>query len=263
MEKKNILIVVVCIMFIFLQQSLNAQSWKILQKELNESVKNGDIETALSLAEQALPQAQKEFGTKHKNYAISLCDLGELYQEVGRYEEAEVLITQAIEIAKKKRGLKKEYIDYSVKLAELYEDLGKYEDALKLSNEALVLIDKSKKRDNLQYVEDMLLIARIFRYFGKFDEALSTNLKALEIIEEKLGTNNSLFVNCINSIGLIYSTIGKYDLALSYYSQALEIDYEIVGPYHTEYLIKLYNLACLHIKMYNFAKAEDLYKHIL
>lgn len=260
MKKKSILIVVVCIIFIFSHQLLNAQTWKVLQKELNESVKNGDTETALSLAEQALPQAKKEFGTKHKNYAISLFDLGSLYKEVSRYEEAEVLITQAIEIAKKKHGFKKEYIDYSVKLAELYEELGQYEDALKLSNEVLALIDKSKKRDNLQYVNFIIVIATVYTYIGELEESLSLNLQALEIVEKEFGKNDYLYGVQLNNIGILFFYLGEFDKSLSYLTQALNYTREFNGLTHPDYILRLNNLSGIYQYLNYFEKSELLLK---
>ncbi|MCL5096136.1 MAG: tetratricopeptide repeat protein [Candidatus Omnitrophica bacterium] len=59
---------------------------------------------AEACAAKALAASSRRFGPEHPNVALSLNNLAELYRDQGRYEEAEPLYTQALEIAEQTLG---------------------------------------------------------------------------------------------------------------------------------------------------------------
>ena len=77
-------------------------------------------------------------GENHPDYATTLNNLAELYRNMGQYEKAEPLYSQALEI--RKRVLGEGHPDYALSLnnlAELYKDMGQYEKAEPLYLQAL------------------------------------------------------------------------------------------------------------------------------
>ena len=87
---------------------------------------------------------QKLLGTEHPNVATSLNNLAGLYSSQGKYEEAEPLYQQALEMLQKLLGTEHPDIATSLNnLAGLYSSQGKYEEAEPLYQQALAIAEKS------------------------------------------------------------------------------------------------------------------------
>jgi tetratricopeptide (TPR) repeat protein len=90
--------------FCFFSLNLFAQSWQELNEKGMQAYQAGNYKEAISYFEKALKQAEKKFGKNHENYATSCNNLAWLYDEQGRYAEAEPLYKEAKEIVGKVLG---------------------------------------------------------------------------------------------------------------------------------------------------------------
>src|SRR6266487_4742309 len=95
--------IIIILLFVSITNSFS-QTWKELNDKVIELFKTGDYAKAISTAEQAIEAAKKEFGEKQMNYASSLNNLALLYSSIGRYEKAEPLFVQAVEIGREISG---------------------------------------------------------------------------------------------------------------------------------------------------------------
>jgi tetratricopeptide (TPR) repeat protein len=68
-----------------------AGEWEDLNAQVIEAYSAGEYDRAAVLAEQALKLANKTFGRKHPDTIKSMSNLAFLYQNQGRYEQAESL----------------------------------------------------------------------------------------------------------------------------------------------------------------------------
>lgn len=99
-------------------------------------------------------------GDNYPNITENLNNLAKLYQSQGRYEEAETLFLQALELRKQLLGDKHPDVSSSLNgLAKLYDSQGKYEEAEPLFLQALAIAEQAlgenhpatvKIRENLQ-----------------------------------------------------------------------------------------------------------------
>lgn len=105
-----------------------------------------------------------------------------------------------------------------VRIADAYAD-SSYDKSLVYFNKALLLAEKSSKRERVAHVYHK--IGSLYLKKGEFPTALTNFNNALEIHEF---LNNKKGVGqLLNDIGLIYKTWGKYDKALENYLKALKI----------------------------------------
>ena len=118
-------------------------NWETLNKLTEESYLAGEYEKALQYSEQAVTQAEKEFGKRHLNYALALNNLGILYSSYKLdYKKAEPLYRHALRIYEE---YGKDSPDYGIcldNLAILYHDLGNYSKAESFYVRALSIKEK-------------------------------------------------------------------------------------------------------------------------
>jgi tetratricopeptide (TPR) repeat protein len=83
-------------------------------------------------------------GDNHPDVATSLNNLAGLYLSQGRYEEAEPLLLQALELDKQLLGDNHPHVSSSLNgLAKLYNSQGKYEEAEPLFLQALAIAEQA------------------------------------------------------------------------------------------------------------------------
>ena len=75
--------------------------WENLNNEARSLYQKGQYDQAIVLVNKALDVAKKEWGNDHPNVAQTLNNLGLIYQDQGRYAQAETLYKRSLEIWEK------------------------------------------------------------------------------------------------------------------------------------------------------------------
>jgi len=134
--------------------------------------------------------------------------LGNAYRQLGRYEEAIAEYERAIELDSK-------YAYPYNGLGSVYGDLGRYEEAIAEYKKAIELDPK------YPYPYDNL--ADIYTDQGRYDEAIELYQKSLEL-QPRAAPHNSL--------GIIYYYLDRCQEAMTEFQRAIELDPKGAGPYH-------------------------------
>jgi len=166
--------------------------------------------------------------------AHNLNNIGTLYNELGKHDEAFKCQKEALEIGKKYKD--EQIIANSLNnIGVIYTDSGKPEEALKLFQEALELNEKNKYKEGIANVFNNLGLA--YSKLRETDQALNYYERALKV-NKKIGYKEGIATN-LGNIGLIYITLGKSEEALKYYQEALEVMVAINAQPRKEILLKL------------------------
>lgn len=240
--------------------SVQAQSWAELNNKATEYFNSGNDSIAISYAEMAIMQAEKEFGKKHINYAISCGNLAFLYKSSGDYGKAEPLYLQSVKIIKKTLG--ETHPDYATclnGLANLYCEMGSYVKAEPLCLQVLEIRKKSLGENHLDYASSLNNLALIYDEMGNYTKAESLYIEALEITKKVLGEADPSFAISLNNLASLYEDMGNYAKAEPLYIEALEIRKKTLGENHPDYATSLNNLAGLYNKKGDYSKAEPMY----
>ncbi|MCS6984787.1 MAG: tetratricopeptide repeat protein, partial [Leptospiraceae bacterium] len=235
--------------------------WKKLNKQGMELYETGKYAEATKVFEQALKQAEKEFGKNHANYATSCNNLASLYDDQGRYAEAEPLYKEALAI--RARVLGKDHPNYATScdnLAVLYYNQGRYSEAEPLFKEALAIRAKVLGKDHPDYATSCNNLAFLYERQGRFAEAEPLYKEALAIREKVLGKDHPDFALSCNNLASLYDDQGRYSEAELLYKEALSIRAKVLGKDHPHYANSCNNLAELYRNQGRYAEAEPLYK---
>ncbi len=202
--------------------------------------------------------------TNDYGYAVSLNNLGQLYDGMGRYLEAEKFYLQAIVINKMIMGEDSEdYANNLSNLAALYYIMGRYEQSEPLYIKALEIFKTTLGNDHPRYALSLNNLALVYVAMKWFDNADSLFKQTLDIAKSHLGENHPQYAIYLSNYGQMYYEMGLYKQAEPLYVQALEIAENNLGENHPSVAIKLNNLGSLYVKMGRYEEAGPIFRQAL
>ncbi|MBU4601619.1 tetratricopeptide repeat protein [bacterium] len=199
----------------------------------------GNIYHNLGKPDEALEYYQQALEINRKlgyeqGVAQNLNNIGTLYNELGKYDEALKCQEEALEVSQKFKD-EQAIANSLTNIGIIYTDSGKHEEALKLFQEALEINEKNKYQEGIANVFNNIGLAH--SNLKETDQALNYYQKALKI-NKKIGYKEGIATN-LGNIGLIYITLGKPEEVLKYYQEALEIFIHMDAQPRIEILLKL------------------------
>jgi len=239
-------------------------NWEELNKLTEEAYLAGEYEKAFQYCEQAVVQAEKEFGKRHLNYALALNNLGILYSSYKLdYKKAEPLYRQALRIYEE---VNKENLDYGIcldNLAILYHDLGNYSKAELFYVQALSAKEKASGKENADYATSLNNLAELYREEGNYARAEALYEQSLVIFEKVLGKSDPNYALVLGNLAFLCQAQGSYAKAEHFFIQTLDVVEKTLGKEHPSYATVLNNLGFLYEKKGLYAKAELLHLQAL
>ena len=199
----------------------------------------GNIYHNLGKPDEALEYYQQALEINRKlgyeqGAAHNLNNIGTIYNELGKHDEALKCQEEALEISKKFKD-EQAIANSLTNIGIIYTDSGKPEEALKLFQEVLEINNKNKYQEGIANVFNNIGLAH--SKLRETDQALDYYQKALKI-NKKIGYKEGVATN-LGNIGLIYITLGKSEEALKYYQEALEVFIHMNAEPRIEILLKL------------------------
>jgi tetratricopeptide (TPR) repeat protein len=233
-----------------------------LYAERVESAKSTNKQKELTLAQEYLKQAivlQTKF-QKLEALATSLNNLAVLYDNQGRYSEAEPLYLEALEM--RRRLFTSDHPDVASSLnnlASLYKSQGKYSEAEPLYLDALEMTKRLFTGDHPDVASSLNNLAVLYRNQGKYSEAEPLYLDALEMRKRLFTGDHPYVASSLNNLASLYDSQGKYSEAEPLYLDALEMIKRLFTGDHPYVATSLNNLASLYDSQGKYSEAEPLY----
>ena len=240
------------------QGDLNA-----ILKRFNELYAAGNYPAALVEAQKLEAVVKARFGVNHGNYGFALNNLAIVYDEQGKYADAEGLYKRALAIYEKAHGADHPTVAQTLNnLANVYGEQGKYADAEGLYKRALAIREKTLGKDHPDVAETLNNLANVYEEQGNAD-AEGLHKRALAIREKALGKDHPDVAQTLNNLALVYREQGKYADAEGLYKRALAIREKALGKDHPAVARTLDNLAVVYNDQGKYADAEGFYKRAL
>lgn len=173
----------------------------------------GESEAALPYALEALQYAEQQCGARNIAIVFLLSDLGAIYQDMGRYGDAEKQLKRVIDIKqaalspeeenKPGAGLPDMIIDFD-NLAFVYGAQGKFAEAGKLFERVLAIAEHAVGKNHIIVAQALRNLAENYRAEGRHDEASPLLTRASQI-EAKAADN--IPTNWADELGLTSTEI--------------------------------------------------------
>ena len=226
-----------------------------LRKNTSEAIKQySESLRILDVCEQAI-------GKIHPHKPDVLNQIGLLFQDEKRYEEAEKSYRDSLKIRTEILVAEHPSIALSLSnLASILESQGKYDEAEKLFLEALNIKKNSLPEEDPSVVQSLINLAVFYGDRQRYDEASSYFMRASNLCknvssEKHLDIATSLF----NFAKFHYEKLERYSEAASLYEQALKIRQQELGHTHDDVAVCFNNLAFIYQHLERYQDAQNSY----
>jgi CHAT domain-containing protein len=183
---------------------------------------------------------------------------------MGKYNEAEELIDDAITLTEKTAGKKSS--PYAIGLnnqAMILQAVGRYPNAEPILNQAIDIAGETLNDKSTNYVRLMTNLALLYQDMKKYSEAEAIYNKAIKIKESRLGTNHPDYAHLLNNLAALYMLMNKYDKVEDLLKKSTAIYKRQFGENHPSYANSISNLGNFYRVMNRTSEAEPLLKQSL
>ena len=184
-----------------------------------------------------------------RGIATILTNLGTIYGDLGRLQDAQSYFEQALQIYTQLQN--QVGVSYTLgNLGQLFLYLGDSQQALQYLERSLAI--KQTLADTRGQANTLLNIGSAYKNLGDFQKALTLYYEALDLYQQL----NELYGEAatLGNIGSTYEKLGDLDRALQFQLQSLDFKKQSGTP--LQLTIALTNLASLAIKQQRFSEAN-------
>jgi eukaryotic-like serine/threonine-protein kinase len=193
------------------------------------SQKLGKLGRADSLFTLALNRRRALLGGSHPDVAAALVDLGELRIDQAKFEDAERLIREGLEIARRTSSPSDPAVtSATAALGRVLQERGQYDKAIPVLEEVVRLRTSSNQRP-AEIAASMSLLADAHFYSGHYDTCDSLNRRVLTIYKQAYGERHPLVADILVNLGATQFDRGNYKEAEAFDRQALDITRSFYG----------------------------------
>ena len=189
------------------------------------------LDIAVGIGERVLELTKSTAKSDPTERAIAIDGLATLYKKQEKYQEAESLYLQALEIFES-NGDRLEYAKSVTNLASLYQAINYYFEAEPLYKEALKIRRELLGENSLEYVESINNVAMIYYFQERYNKAEPLYQEALELRKNLLGEDSLDVAKTLNNLAAVYSSQKMYKEAEPLYKEAYKIMSEKLGKDH-------------------------------
>jgi tetratricopeptide (TPR) repeat protein len=150
----------------------------------------GDYETAVALFEEAIEIYRVEVGTEHFVYLSALNNLGLVYQDMKRYDEAERLHRQVLAVLERSGKRNATYATTLNNLASVAMATGRFPEARDFLERTLELYAETAGTESVLYLTGLNNLAAACFMAGDYALAEEYFSRALTLIGRLLGTDH-------------------------------------------------------------------------
>lgn len=209
----------------------------------------------------ALTLQLQQGDVKTSSLAQTLHSVAFLYYNQGKYDQAERLFRQALEICENDITLEYPVMVQCLDgLSVLYLDDGKYDLAEEYCKRSLAICERILGPKHAHIADCLNNLAEVHRLTGNYTQAEPLFKQAIMVWEETLGPEHPEVAQALNNLALLYYHLKKYQQAEPLYQRALAIWEKTLGPKHQYVAFVLNNLAALYLAQDNYSQAELFYQ---
>ncbi|KAK4195455.1 Tetratricopeptide repeat-domain-containing protein, partial [Triangularia verruculosa] len=169
-------------------------------------------------------EMNKALGDEHSDTLTNMADLASTYRDQGRWEEAETLQIQVMEIRKKVLG--DEHLDTLSSMANLastYRDQSRWKEAETLQVQVMEMCKKVLGDEHLDTLSSMANLASTYRDQSRWKEAEILQVQVMEMCKKVLGDEHPDTLSSMANLASTYRDQGRWEEAETLQIQVMEI----------------------------------------
>ena len=239
-----------------------------VQAELYETLgevyqKLGALDRADSLLNLSLEHRRTLFGAKHEKVAESLVKLGLLRADEAKFDEAERLAREGLQMSSAVLPAGHPAIGaVTHALGSVLEQRGSYKEAIQFLQEA-VRLRSTPGANQADLAASLLELANAYFYAGDYSEAQSLNQRLLVMHRQLYGERHPLVAEDLINLGAVQQELGRYKEAEAFHRQALDITQAFYGRDHYKTALNLTLIARALVKQARYDEAIEMLQRAL
>ncbi len=218
------------------------------------------VRTAL---DRAAARIQGKFDSQPEVEAAIRQTIGQAYNELGLYNEAQPQMERAFELRRRVLGAEHEQTLAGMQeLGELYLGAGKYAQAEAVLTPLLEIQRRKLGQDHKDTLRALNDLGGVLKMQGKYEPAARVQTEVLESDRRVLGPDHPYTLIALSNLASTNSALGKYAEAAALYQQSVEISKRVMGPDHPATLNCMNGLAVVYRNQGKYAGAEILTRQV-
>ncbi|KAK7193587.1 NB-ARC and TPR domain protein [Paraphaeosphaeria sporulosa] len=223
-----------------------------------------DRQRAEKMYQRALQGYEKVWGPEHTSTLNTVNNLGTLYADLGRLDEAGKMYQRALQGYEKAWGPEHtSTLDTVHNLGSLNWKLERLDEAEKMYQRALQGYEKVSGPEHTSTLDTVNNLGTLYLKLERLDEAEKMFQRALQGYEKAWGPEQTSTLNTVRNLGSLYSKLERLDEAEKMYQRALQGYEKVSGPEHTSTLDTVNNLGTLYLKLERLDEAEKMFQRAL
>lgn len=147
--------------------------------------------------------------------------------------------------------------------AKVLKEKGNYHDAIRMTEKALVILEKTFGSEHIHVSEILTILARLNQASGEYEKTILLYTRALKIKENTLGSNHQEVGSLLHALAKVYNFRGDYAASEPLLQRALAIYEKTLDPEHLDLAKCLDDLASVYSSMGEFGRAKHLFEQSL
>jgi len=182
--------------------------------------------------------------------------LGGIAQNLGRLDQAQTLLTRALELRRTAFGPDHPDVARSlVASGQLVSARGHYADAERQIQEGLAMLRRHLPRNDPEVARAISALGRVLENAGRYPDAIRELEEAVRLQTGRPGLEGDLSASLTELANCHFYT-GQYAKADELNQRVLEVDRRLYGPRHPHVADDLINLGAVQLETGNYAAAE-------
>jgi eukaryotic-like serine/threonine-protein kinase len=182
--------------------------------------------------------------------------LGGIAQNLGKLDQAEALLTRALELRRTAFGPDHPDVARSlVASGQLVSARGHYDDAERQIREGLAMLRRHLPRNDPEVARAMSALGRVLENAGRYPDAIRELEEAVRLQTGRPGLEGDLSASLTELANCHFYT-GQYPKADELNQKVLEVDRRLYGPRHPHVADDMINLGAVQLETGDYAAAE-------
>ncbi|MCF7220549.1 serine/threonine-protein kinase [Marilutibacter chinensis] len=220
--------------------------------------------SARELLDRGWEGIERELGGQPEARAELLDTVGEAYRQLGEYERAGPLFTQALSIAREHAGTAPLQLARALRSrGRLHSDLGEFEQAEALLRDALAHYRRALGEPHVEIANTLGDLGFMLTRAADYPAAERVHRDALEMRRRLFGNEHPDVADSLVKLGMALRNQGNYAAAEPLLSEALAIRRRLLPPSHPHLAHNMSDLALLRADLGEYDSAESLYRESL
>jgi len=185
-----------------------------------------------------------EAAGRDQDQILTLGNMGQVLDSLGRYEEGERAVSQAVDIAERLWG--RNHLEFASALsawAGTLANLGRSDEAVERYREVLTIREAILGREHKEVAASINNLAFMAQDRGDYVEARGLFEEALALFEEVVGHEHEAVAMAMGNLALVLDEIGDGKKAGLLYEESVALRERLLGPDHPDLGKALANLA--------------------